>query len=286
MKHLVALIIILQSSFLKAQSLANEVVLEDLQQSELESNQNRKQIDSSKRLPSNEKTIEKISKSKVSYLSSKPTEQRPAKNSGNLPIYAIRTAPVEEYDTQTAIPKNTDFNSHIEVRPGDTLRAVISQNIVAYPGSKAPVTGRILEGKFKGALVLGEATMDETTKRVNIHFKSIRPMKSRDSYALAGVLLSEDGMQGLQGEYESNYWTYFWAETITNTVAGFADATTKKTQTIWGTSVAESGIDPATRQGIAQGLAKTADRLGDRAKNAPEMTTVHGPTIVQITVTQ
>lgn len=286
MKYILTLTVILHSTPIFAQSLANEVILEELQSESSLPTKKDSQMSSSKSLVNNSENVENKPKKQFQQKKIESQVHRTVKNNGNLPIYAMRTAPVEEYDNPTTIPKNTDFNSHIEVRPGDTLRAVISQNIVAYPGSKAPVTARILDGRFKGSLVLGEATMDETTKRVNILFKSIRPMKSKDSYTIAGVLLSEDGMQGLQGEYESNYWTYFWAETITNTVAGFADATTKKAQTIWGTSIAESGIDPATRQGIAHGLAKTADRLGDRVKNAPEMTTVHGPTIVQITITQ
>lgn len=278
MKNLLLAALLLSTPQGNAQSLVSEEILEELPTS---AKSTRKPIED-RNIRNTEPTTAK-KRTPSNTIVSVPKAQTP---SGNLPSYAIRSAPVDEHDVPTIIPKNTDFNTHTEVRPGDSLKAVISQNIVAYPGSKSPVTGRVLEGKFKGALVLGEATMDETTKRVNITFKSIRPLKSKDNYSLNGILLAEDGIQGLQGEYESSYWTYFWAETITNTVAGFADATTKKAQTIWGNSVPEPGIDSATRQGIAQGLAKTADRLGDRVKNAPEMTTVKGPTIVQITVIQ
>ena len=207
-----------------------------------------------------------------------------SKEKGNLPSYAVRTQAVTEFGTPTMIPKNEDFDSLVELRKGDSLKAVISQDLVAYPGSKAPVIARVLEGKFKGALLLGEASMDPTTKRANVNFNTIRPLKSKASYNFTGELMAFDGIRGLDGEYESSYWTYFWAETLTNTVAGIADAATQKTPTAMGPYVTTPGLSNQFNQGAAIGLSRTAERLGDRVKTAPEITTVKGPIIVQITV--
>jgi hypothetical protein len=183
------------------------------------------------------------------------------------------------------VPKNSDFDKNSDIKPGDVLKAVINHNIVAYAGSKSPVTAHVLEGNFKGATILGEAFLDASTKRINVTFKTIRPMKGKDPYSFTGILLAEDGMMGIEGRYESNYWNYFWAEALSNTVAGFADATTKKSQNIWGSNTPDPGLDPSARQGISHSFARTADRIAEKGRNAPETATVTAPTIIQITVT-
>ena len=204
---------------------------------------------------------------------------------GNLPRYSLRKRNSEEISAPLIIPKNEDFNRHKDLLLGDTLRVSIPQNIVAYNNSKSPITGTVIEGNLKGASVFGEATMDMTTKRVNITITSIRPKKSKKSFSLNGSVLSEDGLLGIEGKYESDYWNYFWAEAITNTVAGFAEAAVPAYPSVLG-NIPEHGIESAAKKGAAHGLKNTADRLGDRMNTAPEMTTVTGPTLVTITITQ
>lgn len=172
MKNLFFVALILYATQGQTQTLASEEVLEELPASS-------KTI----REPVENKRIKKSQPNplkRMAYDTVMPTQKE---NSpfGNLPSYARRTSPVEEYDVPTIIPKNADFNNHIEARPGDTLKAVISQNIVAYPGSKSPVTGRILEGKFKGALILGDATMDEFLKLVESKEKKRQREKSTEA---------------------------------------------------------------------------------------------------------
>ena len=267
------------SSYGTAQSLATEDVLEELPVV-------KKQAD----LPEKPKVQVKVQKNHSPAQSPRVVDANPIHRingtTGNLPLYARRTQAVYEFETPTIIPKNTDFDKHIEIKSGDILKAVINHNIVAYPSSKSPVTARVLEGQFKGSTLLGEASLDPSTKRINITFKSIRPLKSKYPYNLTGILLDDDGLMGIEGKYESNYWTYFWAETLTNTISGLADATTRKNQNVWGANVTEPGIDPALRQGVALGFSKTAERLGEKVKNPLEIATAYSPIIVHITITQ
>ena len=266
---------------INAQSLATEDVLEELTSAKPKAVSDQTEL--------KEPTKQKVSLPKNREISSAiklHSSQKKESEAGNLPAYARRTQPAFEFETPTVVPKNSDFDKHVEIKPGDVLKAVINHNIVAYPGSKSPVTARVLEGKFKGSTVFGEAFLDASTKRINVTFKSIRPPKEKDPYSLTGILLADDGLMGIDGIYESNYWTYFWAETLANTVSGFADATTKKNQNVWGSNTPDPGVDPAARQGVAHGLSKTAEKLAEKSRNALERSTAYAPTIVQITVTQ
>lgn len=204
---------------------------------------------------------------------------------GNLPRYSLRKRNSEEISTPLIVPKNEDFNRHKDLLLGETLRVSIPQNIVAYNNSKSPITGTVIEGTLKGASVFGEATMDMTTKRVNISITSIRPKKLQKSFSLNGSVLSEDGLLGIKGKYESHYWNYFWAEAVTNTVAGFAEAAVPAYPSVLG-NISEHSLESSAKKGVAHGLKNTADRLGDRMNTAPEITTVTGPTIVTVTITQ
>ena len=203
---------------------------------------------------------------------------------GNLPAYARRRSKVSESDIPTIVPKNSDFNQLIDLHRGEILRAVINQDFVGYLGSKSPVSARVIYGNYKGAILLGEATLDQNTKRVNVNFSAIRPDGSGTTYTMNGILTSDEGLLGVAGEYESNYWRYFWAESLANAVGGFADANTQKNQTFWGSFAPVPSVDTASKQGIASGASHTADRLGERMRSIQEITTVHGPIIVQITV--
>lgn len=202
---------------------------------------------------------------------------------GNLPNYAFRANAPEEFEKPAKVPGNSDFNNHISLWRGRSLRALITDNVVAYPNSKTPVTARVIEGEFKGATLIGEASMDEKTKRANITFTGIRPLKSSITYNLEADVMGDDNSRGLVGEYESTYWTYFVTEVTMNVAAGFAGAATPRNQTILGSETAPSGY---LTEAVANGLKTSADRIGDRVKSAPEITTARGPRIIQVTVTK
>lgn len=230
---------------------------------------------------SNGKSGRRIPAAQKDHATSSPTQ-----NGGNLPAYARRTESVEQIRSPSMTPKNADFDSLVGLKRGDVLRAVIQKNLAAYPGSKAPITARVIEGKFKGAFLYGQATLDQTTKRANIEFSSIRPLRSSEAYSFTGELTSADGIMGLEGEYETSYWTYLFAEAATNMVAGFARGSTPYSQTQLGNYTQEPGIKAQATNAVAEGLASTAERIGNRTKNAPEITTVQGPVIVDIIVTK
>lgn len=203
-----------------------------------------------------------------------------------LPQYAVRKVRVDQVRRPSVIPKNTDFDSLVSLKRGEVLRAVIATNLAVYPGSKSPVTARVIGGKHAGAFLVGQATLDKTTKRANILFTGIRPLKAQEVYAFHGELTSTDGIMGLEGVYETSYWTYLLAEAATNMVAGFAKASVPQSQTAFGTYSQEPGLKAQTANAVAEGLSTTADRLGEKAKNAPEITTVAGPIVVDVIVTK
>lgn len=229
----------------------------------------------------------KIEKAATISVGRKPATKVSVKiqENSNLPSYAHRKGAVE-FNSPVIYNKTTDFRTNPRIKPGDTLKAIINHSIKAYPDSQAPVTARVIEGEFKGSLLLGTASMDKTTKRIDINFTSIRSTSEATSFDITGLTQSEDGQLGVEGIYESKYWEYFWAETLANSVAAAADATTQKTQTQFGGFLPTPGIDSSVRQGVAVGMARTAERLGERARSQPEITTATGPILINVIITK
>lgn len=204
--------------------------------------------------------------------------------SGNLDNSLLRSKIIDDIKTPTQIPKNNNFNKESNLLAGTVFKALIQNDIIAYVGSTSPIEAVILEGEYKGSLLLGNATMDMQTKRVSIAFSQIRKRNSQVSYSVSGLVRDKSGDLGLDATHESFYWNYFFAEAALNTASGFANATTERTKNRDGNYEITPSIDSSAKQGVAIGLAKAGDRISDRLKSAPEFVTAKSPFVVQVVI--
>ncbi|MFZ3229923.1 MAG: TrbI/VirB10 family protein [Pseudobdellovibrio sp.] len=220
--------------------------------------------------------------SNKSKKSSKKTSH--TRITGNLDRSLIRGTINDEFRTPMQIPKNADYLKDSKLLIGTKFKALINSNIKAYANSISPIEALVLEGEYKGATLLGNATMDPNTKRIGIEFSLLRKRTGSGAFSIAGVVRDKDGENGLDGNYESFYWNYFAAETLLNVASGMANATTERNQQSNGGYVVTPTVDSASKQGVATGFAKSADRIGDRVRSAPEYVTARGPFVVQVLI--
>lgn len=204
--------------------------------------------------------------------------------SGNLENQLLRSKSVDEIKMPTQIPKNTEFHKDVNLLSGTVFKTLIQSDIIAYVGSTSPIEALVLEGEYKGSILIGNATMDMQTKRVNISFSKIRKQHSKVSYSISGLVRDKTGDLGLDATHESFYWNYFLAEAALNTASGFANATTERTKNRDGNYEIAPSVDSSAKQGVAVGLAKAGERISERLKSAPEYVTAKGPFVVQVVI--
>jgi hypothetical protein len=211
--------------------------------------------------------------------------QSEREDAGNLPSYARRKN-INQYDSfkdPNFDPKNKDDFKLQSLKKGTQLFAVIQNNILAYPDSQSPVSGVVTIGKYKNAKVIGTATLDETTKRINVEFHTLVLPDGNTSYAIKGITSHRDGELGLKGEYKTEFWKWLWAEAVVKSVSGYTDASIDKEHSLLGGFQNVPSPENAAKKGAAQGLSTIGDRFAEKRRVAPEMTEVTGP--VQITIT-
>jgi hypothetical protein len=205
---------------------------------------------------------------------------------GNLPIYlaaAARSAP--ENPGQAVVVADKPIGALLPgLRSGDVLHAELEQSIKASPSVPTPVRARVTRGRFEGAFVLGTATFDRELKRILFTFERLRLRGDDTTYALKATGLAPSGQVGLEGDHRTQEGLYFAGEIVAATAAGFADATTQRTQTALGTYHTEPTLANAGKQGAVQALSKTAERFAERARTAPEYTEIEAGREIQIIV--
>lgn len=224
------------------------------------------------------------SKSKRVVASQKKQKLKVQVVSGNLENQLLRSKSVDEIKVPTQIPKNSEFNKDVNLLSGTVLKTLIQSDIIAYVGSTSPIEAIVLEGDYKGSILIGNATMDMQTKRVNISFSKIRKQHSKVSYSISGLVRDKTGDLGLDATHESFYWNYFLAEAALNTASGFANATTERTKNRDGNYEIAPSVDSSAKQGVAIGLAKAGERMSERLRSAPEYVTAKGPFVVQVVI--
>lgn len=202
----------------------------------------------------------------------------------NIPKYAQRSKPSLEFDNPTHISKSPDSEKHSQIFKGDTLKVLIQQSIVAYSDSNAPISGFVLEGEMKGSTVFGQATLDSVTKKINIRFTSIRPKTSKQTYTIEGQTTELSGELGLPGNFESHYWDYFVAESVSKAISGYAEGSISKSKNIFGSYEEEITPGSAAKKGIAEGFKSISQRMGEKASRAPEFATLKGPILTNVII--
>ena len=238
------------------------------------------------------KAVKKLNALESSNDSDFKTEDTPSyslkysndKKHGNLPDYAYRkSSRDDQFNDPNFEPKNKEEFKLLSLKKGTILHSVIENNILAYPNSQSPVTGVVTSGLYRGAQVIGTATLDEVTKRVNIEFHTVVLKGAGTAYAIKGITANRDGELGLKGEYKTEFWKWLWAEVLVRTAGGYADATVEREASFFGAYNAVPNPENAAKRGATKGLDTIGDRFSEKRRIAPEMTEVRGP--VQITIT-
>ncbi|MEK6705768.1 MAG: TrbI/VirB10 family protein [Bdellovibrionota bacterium] len=202
---------------------------------------------------------------------------------GNLPMYLAsgeRRPPSS--DNIVLEPVKISGALLTGLRAGDVLTAELDQSIKASPSVPTPIRARVTAGRFQGAYVLGSATLDHELKRVLLTFERIRLSGNDKTYQLKASGLALSGQVGLEGDYHTQEGFYFVAELGAVATAGYVDATTTRTQNLLGGYQAEPSAANAAKQSAVQALSKSAERLAERARNAPEYTEIEGGRAIQI----
>jgi hypothetical protein len=205
---------------------------------------------------------------------------------GNLPGYAIRrdVNTLEAQDNVLKIAKDPKRYSALELGRGDIVLARIAQDLIGYEEAISPVRAVITAGRYKGAWLIGNATMDKKTKNILVKFTSFRSQDLESP--IEATVHSISGELGLKGEFKSNYWNYFWAEVLASGVSGYSNALTERKKGIFGYSEIVPTPQSAAHQAVASAAEKTSDKFAERAREAPEFTVVSGPTEVNVFITK
>jgi hypothetical protein len=216
-------------------------------------------------------------KSKIQI--SKPSVEE----SGNLPPYAIRNEPLMNFQSGIVLPQNKTGGEVLDsLHTGDILKCRISQSFKAYENSQIPVRAIVTNGKLKGTILMGTASMDAKTKVVRVNFTELR-LKTDEMYTFTGGIFAKSGEE-LEGEYETHYWKYFWSEALLSATSGYANATVERSKNAYGQYETDNTAENAAKIGVAAGISTTVKELSDRAKSAPEFTKIEGPIFVEVMV--
>jgi hypothetical protein len=185
-------------------------------------------------------------------------------------------------DKVVYVPQNSVVKLS-SVKAGDLFYAVIDQRIKASPGVPTPLRAMVTSGALKGGFFLGEGTLDLELKRILFSFTRVRSREGK-TYGVKAAGLSPEGSVGLEGEYHSQAGTFFLAELASAATAGFLDSTISRNQTAAGGYVQEPSLSNSAKTGAVTALSKSAERMADRAKQAPEYTVAEGYQAIQIIV--
>jgi len=217
----------------------------------------------------------------VHSVASTPVHEN--KESGNLPDFYQGSDRSGYQMSQIADTQVTQVDLKLPgLKAGDIIAAVVEQSIKASPSVATPVRAMLVSGPYKGSFVLGQATLDKELKRVLFHFVKLRRPDTDQVYSMKAQGLSPSGQVGLEGEYENQSGKFFVGEFLAGAAAGFADATTQRSQTSFGTYVTDPSLGNAGKQGAVSALSKTAEHFAEQTRSAPEFTQVAGFQSIQV----
>lgn len=171
------------------------------------------------------------------------------------------------------------------INTGDLLNAIVEQSLKASPSVPTPIRAILVSGHHKGALLIGEARLDQELKRVLLTFKMLRIGGDR-LYTIQASGLSLAGQIGLEGDYHSETGKFFLAELGSATAAAVADSTIQRSQNIQGNWVQEPSLSNSAKQGVVTSLSRTADRMAEKVRAAPEWTEIPGYQEIKIIITE
>lgn len=232
--------------------------------------------------------VESIKNSPAPKLFEEKSNKTSPKNkeTGNLPAYFKTGSSISVEESPVILPTQKQSIRNPDILIGDVIQAEISESLIAFSDSKAPIRAIIKSGKLKGSILLGEATLEKNSKRILIDFKKLTTINSNQTWNLQASALNEKGILGIEGKLISGEEKYFAAEFLAAAAAGFADSTIERNQNTQGNYVEKPGTDTYGKKALTSALSKTADRFGEKLKNVPEYALLEGPFDIQILITE
>ena len=230
------------------------------------------------------KNIDKDIDDDLSFLfDEKPIRKRVFKKKGNLPSYAKRSNVKKTNSSLKGLilPKNAPKTYLEGVKRGDILPAKIINNIKGYPGGKAPLRAVITGGKFKGAIVTGNLTLNVKTKNITAEFDTLREVKEGQEYLFKGSIQDASGEEGVKGEYVNNRAKGFWASILASFISGYSRGTIRHSKTLLGYEK-EPTTDTYLKEGAATASERAAKLYEKDVFDEPVYTIARGPIDVLI----
>ncbi|MBC7429999.1 MAG: hypothetical protein H7336_15400 [Bacteriovorax sp.] len=203
---------------------------------------------------------------------------------GNLPAEYRSNFTVSIEESPIVVPSGKTGVRFRELKVGDLANATIQESVFAFQDSKAPVRALITTGALRGAVFIGEASLEKNSKRILIEFKKFRDPLSKDTYALNASAMDYKGILGIKGTVISNEELFFAAEFLAAGSAGYADSMISREQNAYGNTVENKTSDTLAKKALVAGLSKTADRFSEKLKQAPEYAVLEGPIQIQILI--
>lgn len=225
-------------------------------------------------------------KDRIRIVQSSPSRiAAPVEVVSNLPHYyqGVDRSEFEASEKVVYVAKSPVL--HLKgIKPGDVVRAVVEQEIVASPSVPTPVRAIAVSGVFLGAIFSGEAILDRELKRILFNFTRLRIKDRSEVYSLKAAGLSQSGSIGLEGEYVSQTGKFFIDELASAVAAGLVDSTINRNQTALGSYVQEPSLANAGKVAAVTALSKTTERMAENVRNAPEYTKTPGYQEIQIII--
>lgn len=103
------------------------------------------------------------------------------KETGNLPAYFMMGTSISMEESPVILPTQKQNIRNPDILIGDLIKAEILESLIAFSDSKAPIRAMIRNGKLKGSILLGEATLEKNSKRILIDFKKVTTIHSNQT---------------------------------------------------------------------------------------------------------
>ncbi|MFN3453754.1 MAG: hypothetical protein ACK41T_02265 [Pseudobdellovibrio sp.] len=200
----------------------------------------------------------------------------------NLPQYFAKLSSNSVENVFVVLPKSAAQKKLDGLSSGSILKIIIKQDIVASSRVPTPVVGIVVSGLYKDSKVYGEAILDDELKRILFNFKTISGGSILSEYSLKASGLDVLGRVGMKGSYHADDITFGIASFFATATAIAADSQVERSKNSQGDYVENPSAENATKKGVAGALGKVAERLSNRAMNAPGRTEVEGPLLVQL----
>lgn len=214
------------------------------------------------------------------------TVPSPARPTGNLPSYYLTGSRFAADEQNIILPSTKQLVTDGRLRLGEVYEADLKESIIAFAEGKTTIRAILKKGIYKGAVLIGEATLEKNSKRIVIDFKKARFQDSDDSVFVQGIALDSTGLLGLEGKLVSNEAKYMTAEIAAAAAAGAADATINRSQTAFGNYQEQPGSDTIVKKTLVSALTQSATRASEKLRKVDEYVEINAPITIKVLITE